>query len=703
MQGTVTLEDFASANLRPRPGELFNPPGLTDFLGCVQAAPGVMAINHLTFPPYSHGDTLLGTLTVNGRCLARSGLEIAYRWRPDRITREAALDGLHLATRTVLGVGARTAGVALTVRNDDSGSRRVRLEIRAAGGVVCSRDGWRTPYSPREAPSISVTPWEGTPPPESLVRNRVERLADGSGLRFGSETSRAFSLQTTAPKPDAIERTTFRFEFELSAGAARTLHYLVAVGPDPEALDRLATGWRSDPEAMFRAAETFWTDEVSAAFTPGNDRYSGHLPVLQTENADLRRIYLNAVIGAIYFKREPAESAYGRTYTTLMPRYWVTTSFVNDWSLSAWLLASLDPECVRKHVELWLTRDLDAHFGTEYVSGADQGNWYSCNDFALCRLISAYLRVTGDQAWLDARVGDRTVLAHLQRIAERHARLDRGTGLADCGDRNSLLEAVGAYEHEVASLNAAHVWVLRETAAVLDHREDRQAAAEYRRRAATLIPRIGELYVPGEGHWNCRLEDGSLVPVRHAWDFVHTVNFLHRDLAPGQLAEMIEFFERELRTEAWMHALSPLDDDADFSLRPDHQWNGSYPAWVALAALALVRADRLDLLARWVPGLARSANQGPYSQAHFVESFAAPEQGGARKAPTDWPYINDWAILAAGAFFELFLHGLFGVEMGFDAVRATPRLERFDPGARLERLRWRDRLFTVDREGVHPG
>ncbi|MBN2491248.1 MAG: hypothetical protein JXQ29_10420, partial [Planctomycetes bacterium] len=431
MTESIGLEAFESTALRPAPGELFNPPGLTNFLGCLQAAPCAMAVNHLTFPPYSHGDTPLGTLTVNGRCLARSGLPIAYRWRPDRIAREVAVDGLHIATRTVLGVGAPTAGVALTVRNDTGTTRRVELAIRAAGGVIHSRDGWHTPYSPREAPAISVTPWEGAPPPESLVRNGVEVLPGGSGLLFRSVTSRAFSLQTTAPAPDAIERTTFRFVFELTTGASRTLHYLVADGPDPAALARTAAAWRADPEAMFRDAEAFWAAEVDAAFTPQNSRYSGHLPVLVTRNADLRRIYLNTVIGALYFKREPLECAFGRTYATLMPRYWVTTSVLNDWSLSAWLLALLDPACVKKQVELWLTRPMDAHFGTEYVSGGNQGNWYSCNDFALCRLIGTYLRVTGDRAWLGARVGNQTVRAHLQRIAEHHARLDRGSGLAD--------------------------------------------------------------------------------------------------------------------------------------------------------------------------------------------------------------------------------------------------------------------------------
>ncbi|HMB89445.1 MAG TPA: hypothetical protein VKP65_01275, partial [Rhodothermales bacterium] len=152
-----------------------------------------------------------------------------------------------------------------------------------------------------------------------------------------------------------------------------------------------------------------------------------------------------------------------------------------------------------------------------------------------------------------------------------------------------------------------------------------------------------------------RQPDGTLVPVRHVWDFIHTINFLHDDLPPAQVDEMIAFFQRELQSPAWMAALSPLDENIGFSLRPDHQWNGSFPGWVTFATCALARAGRWAVLADWLPGLARSANQGPYSQAHFVETYATPEDGGARKAPTEWPYINDWAIVCVGGFVELVL------------------------------------------------
>jgi hypothetical protein len=183
--------------------------------------------------------------------------------------------------------------------------------------------------------------------------------------------------------------------------------------------------------------------------------------------------------------------------------------------------------------------------------------------------------------------------------------------------------------------------------------------------------------------------------VRHVWDFIHTLNFLHADLPATQVDEMVGFFRRELMTPAWLAALSPLDEDTGFSLRPDHQWNGSYPGWVALAASALVKAGRADLLQQWLPGLARTANQGPYSQAHFVETYAPAVEGGARKAPTEWPYINDWAILCAGGFFETVVLDLFGLDFGYARFEARPQMGLFDPAATLENVPHQGQLHRI--------
>lgn len=694
------LEDFGSARLVFRPGDLFNPPGLASPFGCLQATTDILAVQHVTFAPYSLGEARLGSVILNDRALAAAGQPLEFHWRPDRIERSLHCDGFQLASTVVLGVRRQTLTASLRITNTLDRPQPAHLRLLAGEGVVHSIDGWKTPYSPREGPAISTTPWEGTPPAASLVRNACQPTPRGDGLLFTSRTSVACAVQAASPAPDRLERRWLVFDRQLAPGATLEVHFFAALGATAAEVLAALDAWREHPAAARAAAEADWRAELAAVFTPGNARYSGHLPVLHTANADLRALYLNAVIAVVCCRREHPASPHGRTYATLLPRYWVSTCVINDWSFSALLLVLLDPACVRRVLERWLERDVHRCFGTDYVSGANTGNWYSCNDYAMTRLVTLYVRVTGDEAWLDHRLGDRTVLDHLRGFAAHYRALDRGSGLADYGDRNSLLECVGTYEHEVASLNAANVWILRELAALLEHRRGASEAAHLRAEAAALVARVQQLYVAGGGYWQCRQPDGSLVPVRHAWDFVHTLNFLLADLPPAQLAEMVEFFRRELQSPGWMAALSPLDEDAGFSLRPDHQWNGCWPGWVSLAATGLLRAGRTDLVRQWLPGLARTAGQGPLSQAHFVEHFAPPLAGGARKAPTEWPYINDWTTVTVGNFLETVLLGVFGLEFGYATLSAQPQLDRFDPAAELANVAWHGALHRVTAAGV---
>ncbi len=693
------LSDLASAPMTARTGDKFNPPGLTNFLGSLQVATDVMGIQHLTFPPFSQGDTLIGLLEINGTGAHTGGNVVTYEWQPDRVDRAAEIDGFAVSTRTVMGVGAQSATIVATIMNPADESRVARIRVRTGAGVIQSTDGWHTPYSPKEGPAISVTPWEGTPPPETLVSNVRTVLEDGSGLLYRSRTSGAHSLQASLPAPDRIDRSWLEYEVTIPAKGDVVLTYGIFVGETETDVEAAYNRWRINPTAEVDAAASNWQKEIDAVFTPANDRYSGHLPTLDCEDPALRRIYHNAMIGVVYHKRIHPRSAYGRTYTTLMPRYWVTTSFINDWSFSAFLLVMLDPACVKKQLELWLERDIYAHFGTEYVSGSNAGNWYSCNDYAMVRLITTYVRVTGDAAWLETRHGGRSVWQHLDAMSAHYKELDGGHGLADYGDRNSLLEAVGSYTHEVAAVNAANVWILWELADLYVHEEKPERAAKCLADAGRLVPCIQELYVQGEGYWCCRQPDGELVPCRHIWDFIHTINFMADELPGEQIDEMVTFFETELLHDSWAAALSPRDEDVSFSYRLDHQWNGSWPGWVSFAMRALFKVGRRDLLKKWIPGVASSASQGPYSQAHFVETYGQPVEGGARKGPTEWPYINDWATVCVGGFFELVVLDLFGVRPGYAALDAESSglLNRNDV---LRNVPWHGVTYDVNADGT---
>ena len=65
-------------------------------------------------------------------------------------------------------------------------------------------------------------------------------------------------------------------------------------------------------------------------------------------------------------------------------------------------IALLDPKALRTLLEVWLTQDMHQHVATDYLTGEGIGTLGLCRQrYGILRCADAYLRVTGDFAWLD--------------------------------------------------------------------------------------------------------------------------------------------------------------------------------------------------------------------------------------------------------------------------------------------------------------
>ena len=676
-----TVESVQSSPMTHRFGDLFNPPGLTNFLGCVQVDIDPVAIRSFAFPPFAMGDAVTAGLFVDGKFFPAHGAAVTFRWRPDRIERTCEINGLRLHSTTVLAVGKMAAIVRLKVENRSGTARKVPLKLGLRGGGT-----------------KSVTPWNNAVPP-SETDNTVEIDRSRGALRFTAKQSTAVLIQG-CPAARDVTPVGLRLEMELNAGETRHVDFISAIGETPSDAQRLYDALAGGIEAEIARAQENWNAELRAMFTPGNDRYSGHLPTLETSDAEILKIYHIAAAGMAYFKRETPYSVHGRVYGTLLPRYWQTVTFLWDYSLSSVAHALLDPAVMKANLRRWMKLDVHKHFGTEFLTGAGVGPWYAVNDFAMSVIARDYLRYSGDRAFLNEIVGDHRVAEYLDKYAHNYGDFQTKSGLADYGGLNNLLECVNTYLHEVASLNAANVFNLRFAAELAELRSDSPAAGKLRETATALAGKVNELYVPGKGYWHARFPDGSLREVRHVYDFFTVINTMGDLLSERQKREMVDFFRRELMTPTWLHALAPDDDDAMFSTRPDHQWNGAYPAWPPQAVMALYRAGEVDLAFDWLKGLSKSANQGPFGQAHFCESVIPPEAGGAIKAPSDVPWINDWTCSSIGSWAAVIIESIFGVQAGLSTIDARPQFGRFDPKATLRNVAWQGKQFTVTRNGL---
>lgn len=675
-----TVEDLRSDPMVHRFGDLFAPPGLTNFLGCVQTDFDVAATRSLTFPPFGAGDTVTGALFLDDRLFLSTGRPVTHTWYPDRVVREATWDGIAIRTTTVMPMGAMAVLVLIELRNSGP-ARDLAVRLGLVEGATLKTEAWDLPETPHETAHDA----------------RVE--PDAGAVVFRARTSGAIGVQAAHPAPDAASPTGLDWRARLGAGETFEIAFAHALGENEDDVVATALALTRYARATIATTRDAWNDELAAIFTPGNDRYSGSLPVLETEDLDVARVYWMGALGTAYFKRESPRAAVPRAYDTLMPRYWPTVTFLWDYSLSSLVHALLDPAEMRGQLERWMTTDIHTCFGTDRLTGGPIGGWYSVNDFAMTKMIADLVRWDGARDWLGTDVAGEPVAGRLERYATNWRRFRTPNGLADYGGIGNLLECVSTYVHEVAAMNAANVFNLRTAAAYAAPAR----ADELRTEADALVAEIGKLYVPGAGHFATRFPDGSLVPVKHAYDFITVLGAMAEDLSETQRREMAAFCARELRTETWMHALAPSDADAVFSVRPDHQWTGAYPAWPPLAVQGLYRIGETDAAFAWLKGLARAANQGPYAQAHFADPVVEPEAGGARKAPPDFPYITDWACSSNGAFSAVVIESIFGVAVAPDGTpSARPAFGPFDPGAQLRNLRIGDRYYDVDREGLRP-
>jgi len=691
-----TVDSMRSITMTHKFGDLFNPPGLTNQWGCAQAAMDAVAIRSIAFPPFAQGEMnvaplgaggelLTGVLFVDGEYFAATKTPVEFVWQPDRVERRTLYKDLEITSTTIVPFETMSVAVRFNVKNVSAKRRKTEIKLAINGGAAKSVSPWNQAYSPGEYDNA--------------------RTVDNarSAVLCKAIHSDAFVIQGSSPKPKDVQTSWLIYEFDLAPGASESVTFVNSLGPDRASVEREYDRLIGSFDAALRATTDNWNRELRAAFTPGNDRFSGHVPTLVTSDDSLKRVYHTAVMHALYFKRTTPHSVYGTTYVTLMPRYWETTTFLWDISLSAMLLAMLDPEVLRRMVETWMKLDVYKHFGTEYLTGAGVGPWYSVNDFAMSRMAKEYLRWTGDRDWLDKKVGGKRVFDYLISFAEHWRELDvNGHGLADYGGVNNLLEAVSSYVHEVAGLNAANVYNLRFAAELLEHDGQSDRARKMRTEAEELGSRVNELYVDGKGIWKCKQPDGSYNEVHHCYDFGTTLITIGDLMSDRQKKEMVGFFNRELKTPTWMRALSTKDLDVTFSIRPDHQWTGAYCCWAGLALKGLYIAGEEELAFEWLKGLAASARQGPYAQAHFTEDFAPVESNGAAaKSPSDQPYINDWSCVSGCNYLEPIVDSVFGVEAGlFGGITSTPVFAGLDPTSELRNINYQGTAYVANEKGI---
>ena len=260
--------------------------------------------------------------------------------------------------------------------------------------------------------------------------------------------------------------------------------------------------------------------------------------------------------------------------------------------------------------------------------------------------------------------------------------------------------------------------MLRETASLLRSTGAEPAlAAEMDRNATQMLAQLRPLLARGDdgGWWHMLYpkddtdEAPTKVEARFLHDFIYVGQTIADDLTDdGSAAEMVSFFERELRTPNFVRAMSQRDPSANVtgSRRADHNQWGSWDGWAGYAITALANLGRLDLAAEFARDLAANLDQGPFGQAHRVFGSGEGARGNmTRPARKDQSY----SAVCSGYIADGVVRGLFGFAPtiqtttggdGAPALRAANTSRGFH--GTLKHVRYRDGYFTIpsDARGV---
>lgn len=132
------MEDLRSDALTHHFGDCFNPPGLTNFPGCVQVTTDLTCLQCLNSPPSATADTPTASLILEDFHFPALGRPVTITWYPDRIVRESDCQGLHLTSIVALAVGKMAAVMKITIENRSETHRCVAAGLRVQGGITKS-------------------------------------------------------------------------------------------------------------------------------------------------------------------------------------------------------------------------------------------------------------------------------------------------------------------------------------------------------------------------------------------------------------------------------------------------------------------------------------------------------------------------------------------------------------------------------------
>jgi hypothetical protein len=670
-----TLDQLATAWMKRRRSVLAAMPGLTNDKGSVQAEADLCAIKHPIFPPFSASGEMTGQAMIGDRLLCQLAPEVKIRWRAYRIERVCQWDDWEFSSETALLPGEAGVVVRWRAKNLAKTRRKLPFGILLSGrGRNSKGEGyaWSVPEIPTDVINLRA---------RTGLRTGISKGSIPNSLLFQSKDEPACTLQVASTGAKVSkENSRFNWDVNLAAGAEWQGSLLCAYGTTPREVSALAGQWHDRIDDAFTTSKAWWEELWTAAFTPDSNHFSGHMPVLETSNKAVAKLYYTGILTLLCLRRCYKDSLLKTAYLTLAPRRGEGSIYL-AWDLPyiAPVLARLDPEALAEHWKLLCTAPLFSHMCVNLFNGEHLS--FPCVSDPLARitpvlelakrnrlgsLLETKIVRSGKAVTKFKKNGEavygpdkKTQLSGADALieaatAQKLFALGK-TGLVDFGDRGNYLECTTTYAHGTAGHTAVQYAALRDLKGL------RKKAVATDAEARRMRDAVLGLYRKGEGFFDCEHTDGERHAARNIYDIGLVLNALGTELPAAMVREIASFVQRDLVTPTWARCIASYDPDSASGLRCDHQWAGCFGAWPGQFISGLNKAGhRPRWVVDWVEGLAKVTAQGPFAQAYFAEDVMTPEAGGAAKAFDDLPQGNHW-LTCSGAFYShMVLESLLG-------------------------------------------
>ena len=622
-------------------------PALNSSQGSAQAVRDIIAVGKLSFPPITMFETT-GSLFINGK---KPELK-KTRWYPYQILRKCNSGNLLIETsvRMIYEHDGLLFHILLLNKGNSEKSYELKIDLTAYTSRH-SHWGWKIPRDADTALFVA----EASDKNQSLLLNNSKQ-----------HLNNCFSFEQK-PEKLIISRNSAQavWNITLRQKEKKEINYVLIFGNEEKDVLKSALNYAANFNNSFKAVKLDWQKRWHAMFLQNNPYFSGHVPILQTSDKKMKRIYYMSLVSLLSIYRTGFPVA-ARVYVSNSPESNCTMMYFWDTREWATVLALLDPLMMKEYLTSWLSKGIYKGYAEEYLTGTLQGVWYSANDYSIFILLNDYLNVTGDKEFLFKKINGRTVLQYMDSIATHWKSLVKpGQVLADYGGAANLLEAVPTYINEVASFNAADVWMMNRVAEIHEAEGNKPRAAELRNSAEKLLKAVLKLYIPGQGVWYARHNNGTEVQIRHVFDFATIGLTIPQDLTQKMKDQMTDFVERELLTSHWMRAQSLSDPAASVSDRPDHGPMGAYCAWPAETIAAMCQFKKFDKALNFLHRCDSTTYEGPFSQSRELmnKTFYAPvkiNERGNGGLPTQTYNASN-----GGGFAESIIREFFGFQPDF--------------------------------------